>query len=109
MKCGHYRFVMRHVSLTARVRLSTAMSALGAAILVAGPLRLRGQWTDHCQHQFGRTHTELTVALILGAVAFFVGYDYEDNRLRLGQVIGGIVASSAVVTYSVIVGRGCGS
>jgi hypothetical protein len=85
------------------------MSALGAAILVAGPLRLRGQWADHCQHRFGRTHSELIAALTLGAVAFFVGYDYEENQLRLGQVIGGIVAASAVVTYFVVVGRGCGS
>jgi hypothetical protein len=109
MLCGHYRFVMRRVSLTARVRLAAAMSALGAAILVVGPLRLRGQWVDHCQHHFGRTHTELTVPLVLGAVAFIVGYDYEDNHLHFGQVIGGIVAASTVVTYFVLVGRGCGS
>jgi hypothetical protein len=85
------------------------LSALGAAILVAGPLRLRGQWADHCVHHFGRTHTALTVALLLGAVAFIVGYDYENNHVHLGQLIGGVVAAGAVVTYFVLVGRGCGS
>jgi hypothetical protein len=84
------------------------MAVLGAGILFAGPARLRGQWVDHCQHHFGRTHTELVAALTLGVVAFFVGYDYEDNRLRVGQLIGGVVAAGAVVTYFVVVGRGCG-
>jgi uncharacterized membrane protein HdeD (DUF308 family) len=101
--------VTKHISLTARVRIATAMSVLGAAILVAGPARLRGQWVDHCDHHFGWTHTELLASLTLGTIAFIVGYDYEDNRLHLGQLIGGIVAAGAVVTYFVVVGRGCGS
>jgi hypothetical protein len=50
----------------------------------------------------------LIAALTLGVVAFFVGYDYEDNRLHIGQLIGGVVAAGAVVTYFVVVGRGCG-
>jgi membrane-bound metal-dependent hydrolase YbcI (DUF457 family) len=99
---------VRTLSLTARVRLAMGMSALGGAILVGGPVRLRGQWVDHCQHHFGRTHTVLVASLALGVVAFFVGYDYEQNRLRLGQVIGGVVAVGAVVTYFMLVGRGCG-
>ena len=45
---------------------------------------------------------------MLGAIAFFIGYDYEHERVRLGEVIGGAVAAGAVVTYFVLVGRGCG-
>lgn len=85
------------------------MSALGAAILLAGPGRLRGQWADHCEHHFGSSHTELIAAVVLGAIAFLLGYDYKDNRPHLGQVVGGAVAVGAVVTYFVVVGRGCGS
>jgi hypothetical protein len=99
---------VRSLSLTTRIRLATGMSALGAAVLLAGPARLRGQWADHCEHHFGGTHTELIASLALGAIAFFLGYDYKDNRLHVGQVIGGVVAVGAVVTYFIVVGRGCG-
>jgi hypothetical protein len=92
-----------------RARLATAMSVLAVAILVAGPARLRGQWVSHCQHHVGRTHIELTAALTLGLVAFLLGYDYENKRLGLAQVIGGVVAAGAFLTYFVLVGRGCGS
>lgn len=99
---------MRCLSLTTRVWLATALSVLGAAILFSGPARLHGQWVDHCQHRVGRTHWELIAALALGVVAFFVGSDSEHERIRLTQLIGGVAAVGAVVTYFILVGRGCG-
>jgi uncharacterized membrane protein HdeD (DUF308 family) len=99
---------VRCLSLTTRVSLATALSVLGAAILVSGPIRLHGQWVDHCQHRVGRTHWELIVSLALGVVAFFAGSDSEQNRIRVGQVIGSVVAVGAVVTSFILVGSGCG-
>jgi hypothetical protein len=100
---------VRSLSIRKRVGLASALSALAAAILVAGPARVSGQWADHCQHRVGRTHAELVASLAFGAIAFFVGYDYDHNRLHVGQVMGGVVAVGAVVTYFILVGRGCGT
>ena len=84
------------------------MSIVGGMILLAGPLRLTGQWGDSCQHHFGWTHVELISSLALGAAAFFVGYEYKEDRVKIGQLLGGLVAAGAVVTYLILTGRGCG-
>ena len=81
------------------------MPILGGVILVAGPVRLKGQWA---YWHFGWTHAELIASFVLGAVAFFVGYDYKENRVHIGQLLGGLVAAGAIVTYLVLVGRGVG-
>ena len=99
---------MRGLTATVRFRFATTMAILGGAILLAGPVRLTGQWVDHCDTHFGWIHAELIAALVLGAVAFFVGYEWNENRVRIGQLLGGIVAAGAVVTYFILVGRGCG-
>ncbi len=85
-----------------------AMSILGGVILLVGPVRLTGQWVDHCQDRFGLTHAELITSLVLGVAAFFVGYEYKENRVQIGQLLGGIVAAGAVVTYLILASRGCG-
>jgi hypothetical protein len=100
---------MRGLSAVVRWRVATAMAVLGAVILLAGPVGTMGQWADHCEHHFGVTHIELLAAFLVGAVAYFVGYDYEEDRVRIGQILGGIGAVGSVVTYLVLVGRGCGS
>jgi hypothetical protein len=99
---------VRSLSLELRLRLASTMSVLAALILVVGPVRLIGQWADYCQHRFGWTQLELTSSLTLGAAAFFVGYDYKDNHVHIGQLLGGVVAVGAVLTYLILVGRGCG-
>ena len=84
------------------------MSIVGALILVVGPVRLSGQWADRCQGRFGWTDTELIITFVLGGVAFLVGYDYENDRVHLGQLLGGVVSAGAVVMFLMLVGRGCG-
>ena len=83
------------------------MSILGGVILLAGPARLKAQWTDDCQYHFGWTHAELITSFLLGAAAFFLGYEHKEDRVRIRQILGGIVAVGALVTYIVLVRRGC--
>ena len=100
---------MRGLSAAVRFRLATAMAILGGVVLLAGPVRLTGQWVDDCQHHFGWTHAELITSLALGAVAFFVGYEYKEDRVQIGQILGGFVAAGAVVMYVILTGCGCGN
>jgi hypothetical protein len=91
-----------------RFRLATATAIFAGVILLAGPVRLTGQWVDHCRHHFGWTHAELITSFVLGAVAFIIGNDDEHDSARLGQLIGGFVTVGAVVTFAMLLGRGCG-
>jgi hypothetical protein len=62
------------VPLRLRTQLSLLIAAIGGLILVGGPARMTGQWTDRCRGRFGWTHAELMVAGILGLAAFVLGY-----------------------------------
>jgi membrane-bound metal-dependent hydrolase YbcI (DUF457 family) len=96
---------VRGLSAVVGFRLATAISIIGGAMLLLGPVRLRGPWIDDFQYHFGWTHAELITSFMLGVLAFFVGCEPEEERVRIRQALGGLVAVGAIVTYIVLIGR----